>query len=186
MIFGVLAVGTSSRDLGPFLRFISMNLVEANENGAEVSFRHQMQMELCTVLLFLLQLTPVVPGLMESFAQCCGGVQAGVGWILSVMVKSWDEKMIALGIRCAFSYLRSVTKSDDHPIALNITSVAQQQGDPNVVTTTETATSTTVVLASSTVASLAKGLASTMGPAGRAMVFSPSKLTPRVVYKLIW
>jgi hypothetical protein len=78
-LFGVLVVGTLPRDLGTFLRFISMNVVEANENGTEVSLQHQMKLELCTVLLFLLQLTPAVPGLMQSFAQCCGGVQARVG-----------------------------------------------------------------------------------------------------------
>jgi hypothetical protein len=41
--------------------------------------------------------------------------------------KPWYEKMIALDILCALSYLRSVTKRDDYPMALNNTSVAQQQ-----------------------------------------------------------
>ena len=192
MIFEILISGTSSRDLGPLLRFISGNMttqgVSPSETTREPSLRHQIQLELCTMLLLLLQLTPPVPGLMESFAQCCGSVQGGVGWILSVMVKPADEKMMALGIRCVFAYLRSSTKGDDHPISLHnaIHHTSQNHEDANPVSTAEAASLKTVALASSTVASFAKGLAS-MGPGARAsMVLFPSKLTARVVWKLMW
>ena len=193
MMFEVLASRTLPRDLGPLLRFIS-NTSETNGQTSvsaveEPSLRHQVQLEACTILVLLLQISPSVSGLMESFAHCCGSVQAGIGWILSVMIKPPDEKLVALGIRCVFAYLRCATKGDDHPISLHSSSShppLQQQDDAVPTTAAEAASKKTVALASSTVASFAKGLAA-IGPGGRAsMVLFPSKLTARVVYKLLW
>jgi hypothetical protein len=94
------------------------------------------------ISLFLLQLNPQVPGLMESFATCCGSEQAGAGWIVSIMVKPEDERLIALGICCIFAYLRLAT-SDDHPVSIH----TGQQEDH--VGTSVTESSKTVALAAS-------------------------------------
>ena len=183
MIFQVFSGGVTPRDLGPLIRLISMNTEEeSSSTKSELSsLRHLMQLELCTILLFLLQLSPPVPGLFESLAQCCGSVQSVVGWLMAVMAKSADERMIGLSIRSVFAYILVVSKNEDQP--LSQTAVTNND---DVDTSAAEVASTTVALASSTVASLAKGIASSMGPAGRTMVFSPSKFTPRVVYKLLW
>ena len=127
----------------------------------------------------MLQAKPSPAGLYESFAQCCGSVQGGVAWILSVLVNSKDDTRRALGLRCVWSYVNATSKGDDSP--LNIASSVLSQ-DSDVTGATD---SSTVARASIRVASLAKGLAS-MNTGARAISLSPSKLSPTVVYKLVW
>jgi hypothetical protein len=191
MIFEVLVSGTSPTDLAPFLNFVAFRLDaefdEATQETTEApppSERRKERLELttkaCTVLLFLLQIRPPVPGLFESFAHCCGSVQGGVGWILSAMVNTFDDRIRALGVRCVSAYLDFTSKSPDTPLSL---------GAPLQPSEAETASgvdvSSSVRLASNRFPLLAKGLAA-MGPGVRAIVVTPSKLTARVVFKLLW
>jgi hypothetical protein len=95
MIFEVLVSSTSPTDLAPFLHFITFRLdAEFDEETTEASSstrRREERLELttkaCTVLLFLLQIRPPVPGLFESFAHCCGSVQ-WVGFLVQWSIHS--------------------------------------------------------------------------------------------------
>jgi PH domain associated with Beige/BEACH/Domain of unknown function (DUF4704) len=186
MIFEVLVSGSSPGDLGPLLHFISSAL-DVEWNGTEQrqavpdedSSKRRTLVDVCTTLTFVLQVRPPVVGVFESFAHVCGSVQGGIGWILSAMVNSFDDRIRSLGVRCVVAYLDVTARNDDSPLTLgNSTTVSDSDATPVVETST-------VARASSRVASLAKGLAA-MGPGVRGMVLSQSKLTPRVVYKLLW
>jgi len=191
MIFEVLASGTSPADLAPFLHFVAFNLdVEFDEATEEVanlsalSERRKERLHLttkaCTVLLFLLQIRPPVPGLFESFAHCCGSVQGGVGWILSAMVNTYDDGIRSLGIRCVSAYLDVASKSPDTPLSLGAPLPSTEVEVPSATDVTSS-----VRRASTRFPLIAKGLAA-MGPGVRAIVVTPSKLTARVVFKLLW
>ena len=190
MIFSVIATGTSPQDLSPFIRLISSNfdldvcnLTDKEEKASTSSFdnitdRHRLTESACTVLLLLFQIRPAVPGLFESFAHTCGGVQGGVGWILCAMVNSQDDKIRSLGIRCLAAYLDVASRGADLPLSLG--SSLLPSGSSTDITTD---VSSTVRRASTRFSRIAKGLAA-MGPNARAIVLPPSKLTARVVFKV--
>jgi len=182
MIFEVLFSGTTPNELGPLLNFISAGIEEfqlADGQPADESPQYETITTACLTLLMILQTKPSAVGLYESFAQCCGSVQGGVAWILSVLVNSRDDTRRALGIRCVWNYVDGTSRGDDLP--LNIAnSVLSQDSDAMGVTDGATVTRT----ATMTVASLAKGLASMN--AGSRIISLSSKLGPKVVYKLLW
>jgi Domain of unknown function (DUF4704) len=190
MIFIVLSRGTSPVDLSPFLHLISHNLETAWEdyllqgekngfssNGNEI----RIVACACSVLQFLMQIRPCVPGLYESFADCCGGVQNGAGWILCSLVNSHNDEIRGLGIRCLARYLDVVSRGADMSLSLGSAlypTVPTIQSAPPVPDVTSM-----VRRSSSRFTQLAKGLAA-MSPGVRLAVHPPSRLTERVVYKV--
>jgi hypothetical protein len=191
MIFEVLVSGTSPTDLAPFLHFIAFRLdaefdevtqapTEASSSTERREERLVLTTKACTILLFLLQIRPPVPGLFESFAHCCGSVQGGVGWILSAMVNTLDDRIRSLGVRSVSAYLDFTSRSPDAPLSLGAPSQPSEAETPSSADV-----SSSVRLASNRFPLIAKGLAA-MGPGVRAIVVTPSKLTARVVFKLLW
>ena len=187
MIFEVLSSGVSPRDLSPFLHFLSFNLeCEWNDSTSSEELdrsrpgyrkeRQRITVNSASVFLFLLQIRPPVPGLFESFAHCCGSVQSGVAWILSAMVNSHDDHVRSLGVRCVHCYLDVTSRGPDSPLSIMSTLPAAERD----ISTQSDAPSSMKRLGL-----LAKGLAA-MGPGVRSLVIPPSKLTPRVVVKLLW
>jgi hypothetical protein len=61
--------------------------------------------KLCTMILFLLEMRPVIPGLYESFELCFGSPDGTASWILCCMVNSFDEFIRAVGIRSLTAYI---------------------------------------------------------------------------------
>lgn len=189
MIFIMLSQGTSPTDLAPFLQFISFNL----ESEWEAYLLKGQQSEeksvppnetnvtwcACTALLFLLQVRPCVPGLYESFASCCGGVQSGAGWILCSLVHSYDDEIRGIGIRCLAEYLDITSRGPDFPLSLGSLSF------PSAPTTAHPVVDVTSMVrrSSKRISQLAKGIAA-MSPGVRAVILAPSRLTTRVVYKV--
>ena len=130
------------------------------------------------LLLFWLRVRPVIPGLYESFAHTCGGVQGGVSWILIAMINSFDDSIRSLGVRCVAAYLDVTSRGADAPLSLG----SLLQPAPSDHGNTAADMSFTVRRAATIRFNrLAQGLAS-MGP--RAVVLAPSKLTARVVFKV--
>jgi len=186
MIFNIIGSGTSPHDLAPFIHFLSINLEDDQERpeiGEEnrlsdvINDKRRITVSCCTLFLFLLQVRPVIPGLFESFAHTCGGVQGAVSWILSAMVNSLDDTIRSLGIRCVAAYLDVTSRGADAPLSLG--SLVQPAGSDHG--TVRADMSSTVRRASHRFTRIAQGLAS-MGP--RAIVLAPSKLTARVVFKV--
>ena len=185
MVFSILASGNvSPTDLSPFLHLLSSCLdsewkeaakkvssvpVEDQTcNGAAAStllhsssgpsIRRYITAASCMVLLFLLQVRPVIQGLQESYVAATGGsIQASVGWILCSMVNSFDDTVQALGVRCVAAYLDIVRKnnrSPDAPLSLPGRAAVQhhqQEAEPDISQATATssmapnATNTAVV-----------------------------------------
>lgn len=184
MIFEVLASGTTPKELAPLLNSISAGvdhdqLPDGTGQKSIGRASYDTVTNACLALLMLLQSRPSAVGLYESFAQCCGSVQGGVAWILSILVNSKDDTRRAVGIRCVWNYVNATSRGDDMPLSIASTILSQETDSVPAVD------SSTVARASSRVASLAKGLASMQGGA-RIITLSPSKLTPKVVYKLVW
>lgn len=61
--------------------------------------------KLCTMILHLLEMRPVIPGLFESFELCFGSPDGTASWILCCMVNSFDEFIRAIGIRTLTAYI---------------------------------------------------------------------------------
>lgn len=185
ILFTVMQSGTSPANFSPFLNFLSVKLgvLGSNSNGSHSSGR-EILIGACTVLVFLLQLRPVVPNLFASFAHCCGSVQDGAAWILCAMVNVEDDEIRALGIRAISAYLEITSSGPDATLALG--NAADQNGEP-IEQTNSSAEPTSHTLRSSTRLSqrIAEGLAA-MGPGARAIGLMQAKLTARVVYKLLW
>jgi hypothetical protein len=192
MIFNIIVAGTSPTDFSLFMRFLTVNLEALGtasttnkcENGngyRDDGWEHRLNLKMCILLLFLMQIRPVVNGLFESFAYACGGVQGGAGWILCALVNSVDDEIRSLGIRCLASYLDVTARGADS--ALSIGSLSMHTG---AIPITEKGSdmASTVLRASSRITLMAKGLTS-LGPNSGSFHLPPSKLTARVVFKVI-
>jgi hypothetical protein len=192
MVFNVVVAGTSPPDFSLFIRFLTVNLESLGTgsamNGCDVvkdcgddEVKHRLNVKMCTLLLFLMQIRPVVNGLFESFAYACGGVQGGAGWILCALVNSLDDEIRSWGIRCLAAYLDVSARGADSALSI---------GSPSMHTTAIPMTekgndmTSTVLRASSRISLMAKGLTS-LGPHNGSYHLTPSKLTARVVFKVI-
>lgn len=190
IIYGVVSVGTFVEQISPFLNFISHNLDIEWESASqhikegqspdlsEVSktIRHRTTLKACAALLFLLQTRPTVPGLFESFASCCGGVQGGASWILCAIVNSFSDDIRGLGIRCLGAYLDMTAANGDAILCLpgKVTESA-------VALTKDEAPKNTLL--PRRLSAIALGLSSAAQPG---KITAPTKLTARVVFKLLW
>ena len=191
MILKILGTGTAVRDLSPFLNFLSFCLdSEWDEASRELTEkpqterigpreeRYQFLVKGCTVLLQLLQITPRVPNLYESFAQCCGSIEGVVGWILCALVNSYDDTIRSIGIRCIVALTEATANSPDSPLSLG-TLPEPEGARPLPPDGSKTNRRIQSLLA------VGKGLAG-MGSGVRTVVLPPSSLTSRVTYKLMW
>ncbi|CAB9514210.1 Lipopolysaccharide-responsive and beige-like anchor protein [Seminavis robusta] len=190
IVFEVLGSETVPRDLSPFLNLLSFCLDsewdESSQELGEKSYinrtgirqeRYNVAVKGCSVLLLLLQIKPVVPNLFESFAHCCGSVEAAAGWILCAVVNSFDDTLRALGVRCIVAFLEQTAKTPDAPLTVGL--VPEPENGP----ASEVAKISNRRI--QTIISVGKGLAG-MGPGVRSIVVPPSRLTARVTYKLLW
>ena len=108
IIFSILCVKVTSKQLSPLLQFISFNLDsewEANNdrgisskysNGTQ-TLRFDATVKACALLTILLQFRPVIPGLFDSLNVCLGDI---VSWLLCCLVNSHDDKVRSNGIKC--------------------------------------------------------------------------------------
>jgi hypothetical protein len=177
MMFEVLSCGVTHQDMSPFLCGISMILESSHASQSAVDQR-LLAFKLCSVLLLLLQIRPPIAGLFESFAYCCGSVQAAIGWLLCSMVKSPDDNLRSIGIRCVAEYLDVASSGADYPLTLGSHSVIN-------IDSSEGAIGGDGQSSVSRLGRLAKGFV-VIAPAIKPTIVSPSRQTPRVVVKLLW
>ncbi len=190
IIFGVISVGTSVEQISPLLHFISHNLDAEWETASlqvkdgqspdlqEVSkrMRHRTTLKACAALLFLLQTRPAIPGLFESFASCCGGVQGGASWILCAVVNSFSDDIRGLGVRCLGAYVEVTAASVDAVLVL-----PGRHAESAMVSTKDEGPRGTLL--PRRLSAIAMGLGAANQPNKVAV---PAKLTARVVFKLLW
>jgi Domain of unknown function (DUF4704) len=188
MIFGVLSSGVTPLNLVAFLDLASLQFdaeVDTSQSDTksvlsvnDSSERRVLTVGVCTLLLLLLQLRPVVDGLYESFAHVCGGVQSGASWILMTMINAADDEIRSIGIRCLAAYLGVTNCGADMPLALG-SSMKPSGSNPDMGHDV----SSTVRRASTRITQIAKGFTSHT-PSYRPVSLHSSKLTARVVFKV--
>lgn len=188
IVFNILASGTTPRDLSPLLHLLAFALddgrasTEAGTADSKLSTeRKELAVKIGSTLMLLLQLRPCIPGLYESIAHTCGGVQGGASWILSALVDTRDDEIRSIGIRCLANYLEVTSRGPDSHLA--IVSMADSVSGTDLDSNADLGIRTPVQRTRSRIQNLAKGIA-TIGPSVRNFNFQPSKLTTRVVFKV--
>jgi hypothetical protein len=198
MIFQVLGVGSNIDSVSHFMHLLSQfleaeweaasNTTKDEKNAVNGTLREERRdflLKACISLFYLLQARPYVPNFLESFAGTCGSVQGGASWILSSMVNSHSDKIRSLGVRCIVCYLERTGSSADQPLSLG-TFESERTKPPDSRRIQENTLSLISNVGQGFLNSnVGKGLAA-LGPAVRSKLLSPSKLTSRVVYKLMW
>lgn len=138
-------------------------------------------------LCWLVQTNSCSRQLLNNFACACGSVHGGAAWILSSMVNSYCDYIRGIGVRCIVAYVHATSRSPDQALSLgksSATSSDLRSGDARKLqeNTLSLISNVGQGLFNSNVG---KGLGS-IGPTGRSKTSSLSKLTPRVVFKLLW
>ena len=186
MAFGVLSTGVTSADLSPFLSLLSLSLDMITINGAEdepgntFALRKRFSRSASAAFYFLLQIRPPVPGLLESFAECCGSLQGTVAWILTALVNSSDDMVRSFGVRSVAAVLEVTSRNPDAPLSLsavNMTTVTSSESD--------SLKGAEITVPMRGFGLIAKGIAA-MNPGIRAPSSSMTTLTGRIVAKLLW
>lgn len=204
MLFQVLGLGATQEGLSQFLHLISCyleaeweqaskevsaGLQAANRSGVREE-RYIFTVKASTILLLLLQTRPPIPNLYESFAASCGGIQGGAAWLLSALVNSHCDQIRSIGVRCVVSYIERTSRSLDSPLSLDRPITSDLEKSKGSGMDARTLQANTLSLISNVgqgalISNVARGLAA-IGPSVRSALLTPSKLTPRVVYKLLW
>ena len=202
MIFQVLGVGSDIEGVSQFLHLLSLyleteweeasnkvkNLNKGSSNVTNellLKERHDFSLKACTCLYFLLQARPYAPNFVDNFAEACGSVQGGAAWILSSMVNSYNDKIRSLGVRCIVSYVERTSSSPDQALSLGNSEIEKVRPMESRTIQENTLSLISNVGQGFLNSNVGKGLAA-IGQDVRSKLQSPSKLTARVVYKLMW
>ena len=204
MIFQVLGLGETEEGLSQFLHLISCYLeaewelaskevsagVQAANRSGLREERYIFTVKASTIILLLLQTRPPIPNFYESFAASCGGIQGGAAWLLSALVNSHCDQIRSIGVRCVVSYIERTSRSPDSPLSLDRPITSDLDKSKGSGMDARTLQANTLSLISNVgqgalISNVARGLAA-IGPSVRSALLTPSKLTPRVVYKLLW
>jgi hypothetical protein len=123
IIFSIMRVKVSSKQLLPLLQFISFHLDIEWEayNAKDANFRctnmskgshiqrFMASEKACTLLTLLFQTRPFIPGLFDSLNQCLGDTAS---WILCCMVNSYDDKLRSDGIQCFVAFYDALLQEE--------------------------------------------------------------------------
>ncbi|GKY94790.1 hypothetical protein MPSEU_000444200 [Mayamaea pseudoterrestris] len=183
MIFNVLSTGVTPAYLSPFLALLASRLGPklgcVKDGGEEMCTLHCDMGRLWNVkasaaFYLLLQIRPPVPGLVESFVDCCGSIQASVGWILATFIDTGDDAVCCFGLRSMAAFFEMTSSDSDLPLSL-----------PNQSTQTEH-DHVDAIIQTRGLGLIAKGIAA-MGPGVRPTVTSSiTTTTAKVAVTLMW
>lgn len=160
----------------------------ASARSGRRELRYRFSLRVSALLLFLLESPESADDFLPNYVMSCGGLQACAAWILSTMVNSYCDKIRAIGIRCFVAYMQATGQNPDAPFAFTDHIVAgAEKGKSSDGRSLQENTLTLI----STVghgllkSNVGKGLAS-IGPVIRPKLQDPTRLTPRVAFKLLW
>lgn len=206
MTSSLLAAGTFPDQLQPLLNYISYNIntewEQASEdirdgNGPTARTgvrleRYSATVKASTVLLCLLQARPDISGLVESLSKCCGGELGAAGWLLCCLVNTYDDDLRSIGIRCVSAYLDRVAPEEDAMLTMVSSDHSALQSEHSV----EAASNQLLHFASNrvlssavltnTLSNVGKGLAAIGNSGALSQILPSSKVSVKVVYKLLW
>ena len=193
--FQVFGSGVSDHGLSVFIHLLSSCLEkEADASSKDAQDKpvrsglrkahYDFAIKACTLLYFFLRATPTMYDFYEHFAATCGSIQGGAAWILNALVNSRCDKIRGLGLRCIAVYVSRTSKNDDAPLSLDrpvvdLDRLKLSDGPNNALSLISN------VGQGALLSNVATRLAA-IGPSVRSALLSPSKLTPKIVYKLIW
>jgi hypothetical protein len=178
IIYSILSVSVTVKDLSPLLNFIASIVAQREDGKGSLSWStKENAVGACIVLLFLFKQRPIVSGLFESFAQCCGSVHNGAAWIVCSLINVDDDEIRALGIRTLDAYLKLTSKGPDDVLSLG-TNMVQGRDDA----TNGNEVTVNAIRASNRIRERLAQSLTAMGATGR--MSTPA--SPRVVYKFVW
>lgn len=197
----LLASGTLPEQLQPLLNYISYNVdIEWEEASKDVKDgsgpvaragsrmeRYLTTVKASSVLLCLLQIRPEVPGLIDSLSKCCGGELGAAGWLLCCLVNTFDDDLRAIGLRCVAAYLDRVAPGEDAMLTMMSSdhSTLFAASDHSVDMSNQLLQFTPSRL-STTISNVGKGLAAIGNSTALSQIMPPSRVSVKVVYKLLW
>ena len=203
----LLASGAPSDQLQPLLNYISYHVDlewgqasqdikdragPVNRVGSRLE-RYLATIKASTVLLCLLQIRPEVSGLISSMATCCGGELGAAGWILCCLVNTYDDDLRSIGLRCFSAYLDRAAPGEDamltvvrsDPAAVGQSSEHSLENPNPLLPFTPSRVLASARL-SSTISNVGRGLAAIGNSTALSQIMPASKVSVKVVYKLLW
>lgn len=139
----------------------------------------------CKLLYCSLELNP--SDRVEVFARACGSTDGGAAWLLSALVNSYCDEIRSIGIRCLSIYMRAAAQGPDLPLSFPSQTKSLRDKIP---------TRKTILSGPGKLQENAMTLISNVGhnilnanerkEKNVSGVSAQSKLTPRVIYKLLW
>ena len=122
--------------------------------------------------------------MIENIIRTCGNVDDGVAWLLSALVNSYCDQIRSIGIRCVDIYIHATSNGPDVPLSFSLENVSRQDPYPKTINGPGTLQGKPIFLISNVSQSLQNF--SDRKDSTSSGVHARSKLTPRVVFKLIW
>jgi hypothetical protein len=200
MISTLLASGTLPEQLQPLLNYISYNVdVEWEQATKDIkdgrgpvaragsrTERYLTTVKASTVLLCLLQVRPEVPGLLDSLSKCCGGEIGAAGWLLCCLVNTYDDDLRAIGLRCVAAFLDRVAPGEDSMLTMTPSDHSTLFASDHSVDMSNHLLQFTPSRLSTTISNVGKGLAAIGNSAALSQIRPASRVSVKVVYKLLW
>lgn len=207
MVCTLLASGAPSDQLQPLLNYISYHVdLEWEEASQDIKDRARpinrvgrrlerflATIKASTVLLCLLQIRPEVSGLISSMATCCGGELGAAGWILCCLVNTYDDDLRSIGLRCFSAYMDraapgedamlTVARSDQAGVSLSSEHSLENSNPLLPFTPSRMLASNRLT---STISTVGRGLAAIGNNTALSQIMPASKVSVKVVYKLLW
>lgn len=200
LVFQIFLVGSRSDDVASLLHLLSKYLeyeweeaskdvsegVVATEHSGSRHERYLFSKKCSTVLLFLLT-NRSARDLLSNFAAACGSVQGGAAWILSSLVNSYCDYIRGIGVRTLVAYVQATTKGVDMALSLGKPSATELETRSGEARKRQEKTTSLISNVGQGLlnSNVGKGLVS-VGTSGRSKTLPLGKLTPRVVFKLLW
>ena len=136
----------------------------------------------CTLFYCSLELNP--RRTIEYFAQACGTIDGGVAWLLSALVNSYCDQIRSIGMRCVGAYMRATAHGPDLPLSFSPQNASLLNTHKKMVNRSGTLQENTISL----ISNVGQGLLHSGDRKENSAtgINARSKLTPRVIYKLLW
>ena len=185
ILFEILSGGATVEDMKHFVHFLSKHLESVYFQKAppspEPAFTESdlLLISPVVVLMLLLEVRPVVPGLLDNFAEACGSVSSAVAFVLRSMVLHKNDAVRSCGVRTVVAIVDVTGETPDSILRVpNSKVVEENTTKPSLLRES----SSSMFLAPTRVAEMAKGFV----PRQRSESKSVPKVHASTVMKLMW
>jgi hypothetical protein len=123
------------------------------------------------------------PRMIENVARICGGIDGGVAWLLSAFVNSYCDLIRSIGIKCVGAYVRASAHGPhgpDLPLSFSLEKLSSLDRRKKLIGGSGNIQENAISL----ISNVSQGFLNANDRKGETN--SSSKLTPSVIYKLLW